>query len=101
MKKMFMVGALSLATLCGVQAQTSTSNQNSNPVTDGTTKNSGVGSATNGSASPVGTTNSSGVVGANNGTSYGNQPTVSSGTTPTGSGSSQRKSGKAKSKKNS
>lgn len=100
MKKMFMVGALSLATLYGVQAQTSTSNQNSNPVTDGTTKNSGVGNATNGSASPVGTTNSSGAVGASNGTSYGNQPTVSSGTTTTGSGS-QRKSGKAKPKKNS
>ncbi|GAB3710519.1 hypothetical protein GCM10027592_47320 [Spirosoma flavus] len=71
MKKLLMMGAILLATLASVQAQT----KNTAPVTDGTTKNSGVGNGTNGSASPQGTSDTKGAVGADNGTSYGNQTT--------------------------
>ena len=66
-----MMGGLLIATLTAVQAQT----KNTAPVTDGTTKNSGVGNATNGSASPRGTSDTQGAVGADNGTSYGMQTT--------------------------
>ncbi|MBD2705259.1 hypothetical protein IC229_31870 [Spirosoma sp. BT702] len=71
MKKMLIMGAILLAALTSAQAQ----NKNTVPVTDGTTKNSGVGNGTNGSASPQGTSDAKGAVGADNGTSYGNQTT--------------------------
>ena len=96
MKKILIMGALVLATVCSVQAQTANTTPSNNPNTDGTTKNSGVGNASNGSSSSSGATNSSGAVGADNGTSYGMQSTTPGSRSATGSGSSRRKAAKAK-----
>ncbi|CAN5582106.1 hypothetical protein BH09BAC4_BH09BAC4_46040 [soil metagenome] len=88
MKKILILGALLAATLCGAHAQATNTTQSAPPTTDGTTKNSGTGNGTNGSATATGASTSSGTgaVGANNGTSYGMQSTVPTGTTATGSG---------------